>query len=174
MGLSYNCYMETHNTPALNSRNISEYISGFVDGEGCFSVSFSKRPRFLVGWETKPSFSVSQNYNRAEPLFIMQKYFGCGFMRDGKSDQTIKYEVRRLSDLLEKIIPHFEKYPLISGKQKDVELLKKVCLLMKQNKHVNSMGIKNIIEIAFKMNGSGKRKYTKKDILDFVRDQMKV
>ena len=96
-----------HKTPALNKRNVSEYISGFVDGEGCFSVSFSKRPRFSVGWETKPSFSVSQNHDRAQPLFIMQEHFGCGFMRDGISDKTLKYEVRRLDDLLEKVLPHF-------------------------------------------------------------------
>jgi len=109
MGLRYSEDMGAiHNTQALRKRNVAEYISGFVDGEGCFSVSFTKRSRFLVGWETKPSFSVSQNRNRAEQLFIMHKHFGCGFMRDGKTDNTIKYEVRRLDDLLEKVIPHFE------------------------------------------------------------------
>ena len=166
--------MKTHNTPALISRNIAEYISGFVDGEGCFSVSFSKRPRFVIGWETKPSFSVSQNYDRAQPLFIIKKYFGCGFMRDGKSDRTIKFEVRKLDDLLEKVIPHFEKYPLLSAKQKDVELLKEVCLLMKNKEHKVPKGIKKILTFAFQMNGSGKRKYTQENILEFVRDQMKV
>jgi hypothetical protein len=165
---------KAHNTPALKSRNIAEYISGFVDGEGCFSVSFSKRPRFVIGWETKPSFSVSQNYDRAEPLFIMQKYFGCGFMRDGKSDRTIKYEVRKLDDLLEKVIPHFENFPLLSAKQRDLELLKKVCLLMKRDKHITSKGVKIIMSLAFQMNGSGKRRYTKEDILAFIKVQMKV
>ena len=163
-----------HNTPALHSRDVREYISGFVDGEGCFSVSFSKRPRFIVGWETKPSFSVSQNRDRAQQLFIMQKHFGCGFMRDGKIDKTIKYEVRRLNDLLEKVIPHFERYPLLSAKQRDVESLKAVCLLMKENKHITAEGIRTILPIAFRMNGSGKRRYMQKDILEFMRMQMKV
>ena len=137
-------------------------------------MSFSKRPRFIIGWETKPSFSVSQNYDRAEPLFIMQKYFECGFMRDGKSDRTIKFEVRRLDDLLEKVIPHFEKFPLLSAKQKDMELLKEVCFLMKKGEHTTPQGIEKIIMLAFQMNGSGKRKYTQENILEFVRDQMKV
>ena len=163
-----------HNTPALKLRNVPEYISGFVDGEGCFSVSFSKRPRFLVGWETKPSFSVSQNHDRAEPLFIMQKHFGCGFMRDGKIDRTIKYEVRRLNDLLEKVIPHFRKYPLLSSKQKDFEYFVEVCELMKRNEHVTPEGLKKIVAIAFKTNASGRRKYTQKDILAFMQNQMKV
>jgi len=163
-----------HNTPTLSSRNVSEYISGFVDGEGCFSVSFSKRPRFVVGWETKPSFSVSQNFDRAQPLFIMQKYFGCGFMRDGISDRTLKYEVRRLDDLLEKVLPHFERYPLLSAKQEDVELLKEVCLIMKNNEHTIPEGIEKILPLAFKMNPSGKRRYTELDIQTFMGIQMKI
>jgi intein-encoded DNA endonuclease-like protein len=163
-----------HKTPALNNRNVAEYISGFVDGEGCFSVSFSKRPRFVVGWETKPSFSVSQNHDRAQPLFIMQKYFGCGFMRDGISDKTLKYEVRRLDDLLEKVLPHFKRFPLLSAKQQDVELLEEVCLLMKKSEHVTPEGIEKILPLAFKMNPSGKRRYTKHDIQSFMKIQMKV
>ena len=163
-----------HNTPALKLRNVPEYISGFVDGEGCFSVSFSKRPRFLVGWETKPSFSVSQNHDRAEPLFIMQKHFGCGVMRDGKIDRTIKYEIRRLDDLLEKGIPHFRQYPLLSSEQKDFEHFVEVCGLMKKNEHVTPDGLKKIVAIAFKMNASGRRRYTQKDILAFRQAQMKV
>lgn len=175
MDSRYHIFMKRiHNTLALGKRNVAEYISGFVDGEGCFSVSFTKRPRFIVGWETKPSFSVSQNHDRAEQLFIMQKHFGCGFMREGKSDRTIKYEVRRLDDLLEKVIPHFEKYPLLSSKQRDVESLKAVCLIMKNNEHTKPRGIRKILPIAFRMNGSGKRRYSKKDILTFMSTQMKV
>lgn len=163
-----------HNTPTLRKRNVAEYISGFVDGEGCFSVSFSRRSRFLVGWETKPSFSVSQNHDRAQPLFIMQQHFECGFMRDGITDQTLKYEVRRLDDLLEKVLPHFEQYPLLSAKQEDVRLLKEVCLLMKNGEHVTSEGMKKVIALAFKMNPSGRRRYTQDDILAFMSSQMKI
>ena len=162
--------------PALNkqNRNLPEYISGFVDGEGCFSISFSKRQKFLIGWETKPSFSVSQNHDRAEVLFLMQKYFGCGFMRRDFSDRTLKYEVRRLDDLIQKVIPHFEKYSLLSSKQKDFLLFKKVCLMMRRGEHKNLAGIKQILPIAFQMNATGRRRYTQKNILDFVHVQMKV
>jgi len=155
---------------ALNKkRNIQEYISGYVDGEGCFSVSFSKRDKFLVGWETKPSFSVSQNEDRAQILFLMQKVFNCGFIRRDYSDKTLKYEVRSLDDLVGKIIPHFEKYPLISDKCKDFEFFKKVCLLMQKNLHKNKTGLSKIMNLAFKMNPSGKRKYTKAEMQKALR-----
>jgi len=156
--------------PALNKqRNLYEYISGYVDGEGCFSISFSQRKKFLVGWETKPSFSVSQNEDRAEILFAMQKVFECGFLRRDYSDKTLKYEVRSLDDLLEKIIPHFEAYPLLSSKQKDFMLFKKVCYLMQKGSHRNAKGLETIVSLAFQMNPGGKRRYTREEILNALR-----
>jgi len=156
--------------PALNGkRNLKEYISGYVDGEGSFCVSFSKRKKLLVGWETKPSFSVGQKEERANVLGLMQKFFGCGFMRKDSSDGTIKYEVRSLNDLIYKIIPHFEKYRLLSPKQEDFLLFKQVCLLMQKEKHLHANGLRKIVSIACKMNPSGKRKYSKENIQKTLR-----
>ena len=156
--------------PALKKkRNIHEYISGYVDGEGCFSISFSRRDKFLVGWETKPSFSVSQNEDRAQTLFLLQQTLKCGFMRRDFSDKTLKYEVRSLNDLINKIIPHFEKYPLVSNKQKDFELFKQVCFLMQKELHKEKKGLQRIINLAFQMNPSGKRKYMKAEMQKALR-----
>lgn len=168
----------SYNTPALKqklkTRELAYYISGYVDGEGCFSVSFTKRTKFLIGWETKPSFSVSQNHYRAEVLYLMQNYFDAGFMRRDFSDNTLKYEIRKLDDLLYKVIPHFKKCPLLSGKQKDFLLFEKICILMKENQHRNLNSLKRIVDRAFKMNVSGRRKYTKQDVINFAKLQMKV
>lgn len=153
----------------MKNRNIKEYISGYVDGEGCFSVSFSRRQKFVIGWETKPSFSVSQNENRSEPLYKMQKIFKSGFMRRDFSDKTLKYEVRSLDDLLTKVIPHFDKYPLLSSKQNDFRLFKAVCLLMEKDCHKNKNGLQKIMNLAYRMNPGGKRKYSKEDILKTLR-----
>ena len=58
--------------------DLPSYISGYVDGEGCFTVSISPRPTLRVGWEVRPSLSVSQNGDRGEVLLAIQDYFGCG------------------------------------------------------------------------------------------------
>ena len=58
--------------------DLPSYISGYVDGEGCFTVSISPRPTLRVGWEVRPSLSVSQNGDRNEVLLDIQEYFGCG------------------------------------------------------------------------------------------------
>src|SRR5436190_14257573 len=109
---------------------LSAYIFGYADGEGCFTVSISPRAKLLVGWEVRPSFSVSQNGDRAEVLHALKAYFGCGSIRPDRSDKTLKWETRRLEDILERVIPHFEQYPLLSGKRYDFARFASVCRLM--------------------------------------------
>jgi LAGLIDADG endonuclease len=149
--------MNGHNTPALK-RELASYISGYVDGEGCFSVSFSKRPKLLVGWEVKPSFCVGQNYDRREVLDLMQKHFDCGHIRRDWSDRTLKYEVRKLDDLVKKVIPHFKKFPLKSAKQKDFLRFAEICERVAKLEHRKKSTLRKIMRDAYKMNGSGKRK----------------
>ena len=153
-----------HNTQTL--KNLAHYISGYVDGEGCFCISFSYRPRNIkAGWEIRPSFAVAQNFDRREVLDLIQKYFGCGFMRRDYGDKTLKLEVRRIDDLLEKIIPHFEKFPLLSAKQKDFLLFAEICKKIKNGEHLDPNKVREIIELSYRMNGSGKRKYSLKDMI---------
>jgi hypothetical protein len=144
--------------------DIKSYLSGYVDGEGCFCVSMNKSTRHRFGWEIRPSFSVSQNGDRAEVLETLKQYFACGTIRPDRSDKTLKYEVRSLSDLVERVIPHFEAIPLFSSKQRNFELFAEICRLMYQGEHLSDDGFKRIVEMALKMNPSGKRKYTEIEI----------
>lgn len=146
--------------------SLESYISGYVDGEGCFTISFSRREKMSTGWEVKPSFSVSQNEERAQVLKLIQEYFNCGSIRRDYGDKTLKFETRNLQNLVTKVIPHFCKFPLLSDKQKDFEIFSKVCNLVAQKKHLNSEGLKVIVDLAFQMNPSGKRKYSKEIILN--------
>src|SRR5271165_973931 len=97
--------------------HLDSYISGFVDGEGCFCVSFQPSARHRLGWEVRPSFSVSQNADRAQLLYVIQKELGCGFIRPDRSDKTLKFEIRNVQEIVAKVVPHFRTYPLMSTKQ---------------------------------------------------------
>ena len=146
--------------------NLESYISGYVDGEGCFCISIRPRKKNKIGWETVASFSVAQNENRAEVLRLIKNYFNCGFIRRNIGDKTLKYETRNLNNLLTKIIPHFQKCPLQSGKQKDFEIFKKVCQKMSKGEHLTEKGMIEIMNLVSKMNLSGKRRYNKAIIID--------
>src|SRR5947208_3670907 len=125
--------------------DLASYISGFVDGEGCFCVSFQPSKRHRLRWEVRPSFSVSQNVERAELLFVIRKLWRCGTIRPDRSDKTIKYEIRNVRELVEVVLPHFRAYPLQSSKQKDVEWFGRICELVFQDQHHALEGFETII-----------------------------
>ena len=149
--------------PFATGIDIPSYISGFVDGEGCFCVSLRPQPRIRVGWEVRPSFSVSQNGDRAELIKLLPTLFGAGSIRPDRSDKTLKFEIRSLRELNESVIPFFETYPLLSSKRRDFELFKEVCVLMRDQYHLTREGVIVIADLAQQMN-AGIRKYTAESI----------
>jgi LAGLIDADG DNA endonuclease family protein len=123
----------------------------------------------LAGWEVRPSLSVSQNGDRAELLHALQAHLGCGSIRPDRSDKTLKWETRRLEDLLGRVIPHFEDYPLLSGKKADFERFASVCRLMASGAHRDRAGLIEIVELTRGMNPSGRRRYDAEGILASLR-----
>jgi hypothetical protein len=121
-----------------------------------------------MGWEVRPSFSVSQNADRAEVLSAIRTYFGCGGFRPDRSDNTLKYEVRDLASLLSKVIPHFEQHPLMSSKQRDFEQFAAICRLLEGRKHLNREGLREIATLAVTMNPSGKRRFQLTELIDYT------
>ena len=135
--------------------NIESYLSGYADGEGCFCVTFNKSKRHKLGWEIRPSFSVSQNNDRSEVIRLLKGYFGCGSIRKDRSDKTVKFEVRSIKDLVEKVISHFEKYPLISTKNRDFKFFAEICKRMYTQDHLLPNGFKEIVNLSCHINTSG-------------------
>ena len=150
------------------SMDFSWYITGFTDGEGCFSISFNRRAKLKTGIEIRPSFSIGQNKRSLQVLKEIHTYFGCGAIRFSKSDQLYKYEVRSIGDLMKRIIPHFQKFPLQTNKQLDFKIFAQVCELIYQSKHLNATYLEQIINQSYLMNGSGKRKYTSEELLKIL------
>ena len=109
--------------------------------------------------------SVSQNGDRLEVLLLMQQYFGCGSLRPDRSDKTWKWEVRSLPLLVDRVVPHFRRYPLLSGKRRDSELFADVCQRMARGEHRYSTGLMDIVRLSGEMNPSGKRGYAPAEIL---------
>jgi len=151
----------------------NSFLTGFIDGEGCFHISFTKRKKMKTGIEVRPSFSVSQQKRNLSLIKRIHEHFACGAIRFSRSDHNYKYEVRSLADLRKQIIPHFRSFPLQSSKARDFEKFVQICDLMANHQHVTSDGLRKIIDLAYQMNPAGKRRYLKKELLK-VLDKMKV
>lgn len=140
------------------------YLSGYADGEGCFCVTFNKSKRHRFGWDIRPSFSVSQNRERAEVLKLFQRNFQCGTIRPDRSDKTLKYEVRSVAQLAERVIPHFEVCPMLSSKRRDFEMFAAIVKLMNSGEHLNARGFRKIVRLAERLNPFSKKKYARHQI----------
>jgi hypothetical protein len=144
--------------------DLGAYLSGYADGEGCFCITLNRTKRHVFGWDIRPSFSVSQNADRAEVLELFHQAFGCGTIRPDRSDRTLKYEVRSVRDLVGHVIPHFRSSPMLSSKQKDFEVFAEACELMSAGAHLTIEGFKRIVMLTAKINLNGKKRYPRIEI----------
>jgi len=123
------------------------FITGFTDGEGCFSlfVRADRQKRLntiKVYYRWQVDFAYTLRGDDIEMLSQIKEYFGCGTVSvSGKKATSSKhnygqcgYHVVVPNDLIEKIIPHFEKYPLRSKKMKDFEIWKIAVQIIKNAK----------------------------------------
>ncbi|MHB1511317.1 MAG: LAGLIDADG family homing endonuclease [Acidimicrobiales bacterium] len=144
------------------------YISGYVDGEGCFAVSVNCNPTCRSGYQLVPEFHVSQNGDRDQVLRLLHVRFGgCGYIKpNGRKDRALVYVARRRSDLLRHVIPFFEQSPLLSSKQEDFAKFAEIVRAMAAGRHRTSEGFSSLLERALSMNGEGRfRSVRWKDVI---------
>jgi hypothetical protein len=144
---------------------LKAYLTGYADGEGCFCVSFSRSTRHRLGWEIRPSFSVSQNDDRSQVLELFRSTLGCGTIRPDRSDRTLKYETRSVSDLATKVIPLFEQHPLRSSKHNDFRKFAEVVQLMHDGRHLQPDGFARIVELSLEINSGGAKRFPRRAIV---------
>jgi LAGLIDADG endonuclease len=139
------------------------YISGYVDGEGSFSVVVNRNASCKSGFQLVPEFHVSQNGDRAQVLeLIRERLGGCGYIKpNGKQDRALVYVVRKRADLLERVIPFFERSPLLSAKRRDFEKFASIVRSMAIGHHRTDAGFRELLSVALSMNGNGRYRRTR-------------
>jgi len=79
---------------------------------------------------------------------MFKRHFNCGSIRPDRSDKTLKFEVRSIADLVSIVVPHFEKYSLISSKQNDFQRFADICRRIQNKQHLTKEGLQKILELA--------------------------
>jgi LAGLIDADG endonuclease len=145
---------------AVNQQErLESYIAGFVDGEGCFHVAVQRNPSTRVGWQLVPEFRISQDVSRVKVLDLARQLIGCGLLREnhkGSNDHTYVLVVRRREDLLLKVIPFFERNPLLSCKQEEFATFARIVRAMANGEHLVGAGFERLVAQALDMNGGGR------------------
>ena len=148
-----NCYISTLMAPSVQSAGETkglvdfksglpsgiilnpQWVTGIIDSEGNFSIFVQKtkdKPKFSL------AFKVTQKEHSKGILVDLQKYFNCGNIYwDNEKENAYKFVVQRIEDIVEKVIPHLDKYPLLTSKYLDYQDFKKAALLLKAKLHLS-------------------------------------
>ena len=139
--------------------NFANWIVGFVDGEGCFTVNFFSHPksRLRLKWQVFPEFVITQGIKSQATLEKIKDFLGCGKIylnkrRDNHHEHLVKFVVRDRNDLLTKILPFFEENQLRTAKINDFAIFAKIIKMMQKGNHLQEKGLAKIRLLVQKMN----------------------
>jgi hypothetical protein len=134
-----------------------QWIVGFVDGEGCFSVPIFRNRTMRVGWQVQPEFVVVQGARSVHVLRELKKYFACGRVgenrrHDNHREHMWRWAVRSVPELSERIIPFFEQHPLRTAKSLEFVKFARIIAMVRTGQHLSAAGLTEIATIAQTMN----------------------
>ena len=112
-------------------------------------------------WKLSAAFNVSQK-DRA-PLDLFRETLACGTLRRAGNGGWY-WEVNRLTDISSRIVPFFERFPLVGEKANDFGLFRSAVALLSQPV-VSDTDYVRIIQLREGMNRGGKRRYSAARIL---------
>ena len=136
-------------TPSIRDPN---WLAGFVSGEGCFSIHVAKSASNKAGIRAWSRFQVTQHNRDEELMKILEIYLNCGRYYPKSNSEAGDFVVSKLLDITDKIIPFFEKYPILGEKDLDFKDFCKASELIKNKAHLTDSGLNQINKIKAGMN----------------------
>src|SRR5271168_2873089 len=98
------------------------WVTGFMDGEGSVIIAILPSTGPLNN-KISLRISITQKAHSKIVLFYLQKFFDCGQVIPSSKD-CMRFVVQSKEDIIKKIIPHFDNYPLKTSKQLNFESFK--------------------------------------------------
>jgi hypothetical protein len=143
---------------------IEQWVVGFVDGEGCFSISVVRNQVCALGWQVQHEFAVTQAASSRAALELLVRVFGCGRVvenrrSDNHRELLLRFSVKRRAELLESVVPFFEEHPLRTAKRLDFERFAQVLQLMQTRAHLRKDGLARIAALTELMNRKQRSRY---------------
>jgi hypothetical protein len=131
-----------------------QWVSGFVAGDGGFSIYVRGAKDYDIGEKVYCRFHIAQHSRDIELMKLFIQFFNCGRvnMRSNPLTPRCDFFVQDIGSLLEKVIPHFDCYPLLNLKQKDFICFKEALTIIKLNNHLTIEGLNKIKELNLEMN----------------------
>ena len=122
------------------TRQVVDYLSGFVEGEGSVSVSAMKNTETKARLSIDPLFNVTQHINDIVNLYLILSLFKTGRIRfKVGSNATFYYVIDNRTTLMQKVVPFYENYLSFCPnpvKIRRVSIFKKLLQLFEEKAHL--------------------------------------
>ena len=160
-----------------------QWVSGFVGGDGGFSIYVRSVNDYALNPSTQGQdpgsgprgekvycrFHIAQHSKDLELMQMFVQFFGCGKVEVRSNIRTplsprrspwarpkgrCDFIIQDTSFLLEKVVGHFDLYPLFNLKHEDYLCFKQALLLVKEKKHLTIEGLNKIKSLNLEMNSN--------------------
>lgn len=128
------------------------WVTGFTSGEGCFFIGIWDSSSHKLGSQVKLTVQITQSLRDQALMISLIEYLGCGKYYPVLKNNKGNFVVVKFSDITDKIIPFFNKYPLQGAKASDFADFCKVAEIIKEKGHLRVDGLEEIRKIKAGMN----------------------
>ena len=113
-----------------------------------------------MGFTTSLRFSIAQHSRDLLLLKSLVKFFGGGYVMSYKNRSLCEYIITKIDLVMEKVIPFFNKYPVIGSKHLDFLDFENAAHIIKNKEHLNpdGLGLEKILQLKNKMTNYYKSK----------------
>lgn len=124
------------NNIKINNLNINEWLVGITDSNGIFNIYINNNNKIIF------TYKISLIINNIQLLYKIKNYLKIGSIN--YTNNIVIYLINNNNDLLNIILPIFDKYKLLTSKRFNYLLFKK-CLLINNNNNFNQLLKINLI-----------------------------
>lgn len=136
--------------PEILFKKIKEplWLAGFATGESNFFIAL-QNSKTKSGISVYLRFSISQHSRDLLLLESLVDFFGCGYVSKYNKRSICEFIVTRIDDIVEHIIPFFEKHPIVGSKYSNFLIFKQAALIIKNKEHLDPdrKGLEKLLEL---------------------------
>ena len=133
------------------------WLSGFTDGDGCFRINIRKSAAHKFGVSINLGFILTQHIRDLTLIQSLVGYLNCGGHSIATNSLSCEYHVYRTTDIINIILPFFQKYPLMGVKRLDFEDFVKAAQIIENKEHLTESGYQEIMALKEGMKKGRKR-----------------
>ena len=117
-----------------------EWIAGFSTGESNFFIAVNKSKTNSRIY-TSVRFSIAQDLRDVSLLESFIDFFGCGYVVRYKNRSIGEFVVTKIEDIVNHIIPFFDKHTIRGSKHSNYLDFKSAALIIKNKEHLKEDGV---------------------------------